>query len=203
MTKSWNYNKALKDMAEAVQLSDEQVRTFFSLKNGEEAGTIKHNDQESKLEKSIGGFSCWYPVAIKATEEIKKTGAYPYLNTVALKMLDLMGIAHAAESLQTVKRAEHIVYGTNVYMKAKETIKKYDNMLAQGYIHTDDCTDDMHGRAALLTGISEHDWLIVRKNDEKIKLYIKGDRRGYMKPRMRTRYFSFGIGNDQFIKLND
>ena len=201
MTKSWNYNKAVKDLVDARELTSEQVRTFFSLKNGEEAGTIKHNDKESQLEKSIGGFDCWYKVAIEATEAVKKTGAYPYLAHVADKMLDLMGIAYAKESETVRKRAEHIVYGTNVYMRAKSTIEKYDKMLAAGYIHTDDCTDDMHGKMALLSGTSEHDWLTIRKNDEKIKLYIKGDMRGYMRPRMRTRYFTFGIGNDQFIKL--
>ena len=112
-----------------------------------------------------------------------------------------MGIAHMKESETVRKRAEHIVYGTNVYMRAKATIEKYDKMLADGYIHTYDCTEEMNGKMALLSGTAENDWLTVKKNDEKIKLYIKGDRRGYQKPRMRTRYFMFGIENDQFIKL--
>lgn len=74
-------------------------------------------------------------------------------------------------------------------------------MFAQGYIHSQDIAEDMHDKKAYLKGVIEGDMFTQKKDDEVVKIVCKGDMRGYKTPKMRTRYYSFTLDSDLFIKL--
>lgn len=200
MTKSYNYNEAMRDIECSKEATrDEVVSMIQDTTNEYEQGTIAYNDKETEIEQTIGNKHCLYlKEAIEAYDNIKKIGAYPYLDTVAIELLRILDIpdTHRARS-----RASHVCYYTNKYQNALQVVEKYQAMFKDGYIHISDITEDMHGKKALLNGKYDIDWFTVNKDNEKVTIVCTGSATGYKKPKQRTRYYSSQLDSDYFIKI--
>ncbi len=201
-TKAYNYNRAVKDLAEGVELTEDQVRTYLAAENKEAEDGIEYNKIEDALENTIGRYKCWFPLAIKATQDITATKAYPYLSDVASKLLELLGVDN---TYLTQSRAQHIVYGTNQHMRQVETITLYERMIADGYVSIHDIKPEDNGKSALLRGSTEQDWLTRKHEDEKVRLVCVGEggvrKLGYQKAKQRTKYYVVMIDGDLFVKI--
>lgn len=200
MTKSFNYNEAIKDIERSKMVSREEViKMLTDTSNEYEQGTIAYNDKETLIEHTIGNkHGLYMNEAIQAQEGIKATGAYPYLDVVAIELLKMLDVA---DTHQTRSRARHICYYTNKYQRAIHVVEKYHNMLKEGYISLNDITEDMNGKKALLTGKGEIDWFTIQKDNEPVTIVYTDTARGYKKKGQRSRYYQTPIDGDYFIKL--
>lgn len=200
MTNSYNYKEAFKIMGQYKHISKKEAVEFITcLDNEEIAGTREYEEKEKKIKMRYGNkHGLYLEEAGQAYDEIEHSGNYTYLNTVAKKLLDILGII---ADQQRIDRAEHICYYTNVYMRAIRTKLHHINMHLKGYIHASDITEDMNGKKALLTGTIEADIMTIAKQDEKVMIVCKDDMKGWRTPKMRTRYYPFTIDSDLFIKL--
>lgn len=196
-TKSYSYNKATKELSQSKELTTaEAIAYIYTPEQPNEAA-------ETELRHSmINGFDCHLNESIQATNNIKASSAYPYNTDVAKELLQLLGLS---ETKETLSRAGNIVYGTNHYVDAKQTIKTHDNALAEGYISFHDITPDMDGKKAIMSGKSDDYYFAVKKENAPVTLVAKQDgeslRIGYRKPRMRTRYYTVAMDDEYFIKL--
>lgn len=204
--KSYNYTQAKKEVELAQEITREQAIAYITnTENKEESGTIAYNDKEMAIfnqsfPAKVGNFRAriYLQEAIDSKIEIVAFGAYPYLEDVAKKLLGRLNIE---TNDKTISRASDICYQSGKYADELATIKKYEDMEKLGYKHVEEVTDEDHGKTALLKGSSDNDMFSVNHDDDKVKIYCKGSHRGYQKPRMKTRYYSFGLGTDLFIKI--
>ena len=186
MTKAYNYNEAIKEIERSKMVTREEViKMLLDTSNEHEQGTIAYNDKETLIEHTIGNkHGLYMNEAIQAQENIKATGAYPYLDTVAIELLKILDIP---ETHLTRSRARHVCYYTNRYIRAMQVVEKYQNMLKEGYISLHDITEDMNGEKAILTGKSEIDWLTIQKDNEKVTIVCTETAKGYKKKGQRRR----------------
>lgn len=160
-----------------------------------QAAAIKYINRENNSEQWL---NMVLPEAIEARNEVIASGKYPYQSDVVRVLLSKLDISATAS---TLSRTSNVVYGSTQYLRAKETIELYKKMSDNGYISIHDITEDMHGKTALLNSAQTHDLLTIKKNDEKVRLYIKNNRIGYQKLRMRSRYYAVSIDMDLFVKI--
>lgn len=202
MTKSYNYNEATRDIERSKEVTrHDVVSMIMNATNGYEQGTIAYNDKETAINQTIGNkHGLYLKEAIVAYDNIKATGAYPYLDTVAIELLRILDIP---DTHNTRSRAKHVCYYTNRYMEALQVVEKYQAMFNDGYIHISDITEDMHGKKALLTGKNDIDWFTTNKDNEKVTIVCTGSSMGYKKPKQRTKYYPVMIYSDYFIKLTE
>jgi hypothetical protein len=181
-TKSYNYNEAVKNKAEERLLTSDQ--------------TVKYI-QSSEIPLDWESYS---KRAVEVIKDIQDKDDVAYNSDVADILLKKLGLSSEL-SAPIKKKAKRIVYNSQSKYRAKKTIELYKKMLADGYIHCSDITEDMDGKKALLTGKITMDFLSSTKKDEPIKLVCRDDVKGYQKPRQRTRFYRFGIDEDLFIKV--
>jgi len=199
-TKSYSYNEAVRDVEKyGTAISNEDVLKWVHAPVQGEKDTIAYSDNWWKVEKEYAG-SKYNELIRQCEDEIKETGAFPYLSVVSRLFLAKMG--HKTPTDDEVRRVDSVVYNTNQYYRANATIKNYNNMFAQGYKSADDMEAGDNGKKAIITGTKSADMFTVSKDNEKVVLvYTTDNRKGYKTPRMRTRFYSFGHGSDMFYKL--
>lgn len=106
------------------------------------------------------------------------------------------------ESQPAQRIAEGYVYNSRRVARAKKRLELYAKMYTDGYMPIHDITPDMNGKPALLSGTQSYDWMTTHKEDEKVKLVALADgRKGYARPKMRSRFFGVSVDSDMFIKL--
>lgn len=124
-TKSYNYNEALKELNVPTIFTDDVFRMITDTSNTFEHGTRDYNEKETSIEQTVGNkHGLYYPEAEQAYKAIKEKGQYPYLTTVAIELLNILGIdRHDMLNDRILKRAKHVCFYTNRYISANEVIK--------------------------------------------------------------------------------
>ena len=171
-TNAWHYNNAIKELEEERQVT---VKELCGL-----------SEKES--------LHCWLQEAVDTINEMKAEGVYPYNIDVADRLIK-----------KGIMGGHSVVYGSQQHLDHLRIKKLYEDMFADGWLSIHDITLEDHGKKAIMSGSQDSDFLTTTKDNEKIKLVCTdspvGLEIGYMRPKMRTRYFRVGITDDLFIKL--
>jgi hypothetical protein len=179
-TNAWHYREA-----------ERTIGKTQSIGRGEAIAIAEGTDKVS--------LSLYLPEVRDAIAAIEAAGKYAYNSDVASAVMRMLGMETTNAAAHG--RMESIVYGSRQYIRAEETLAKYRRFWDAGYISIHDVSDADDGRTALLSGTASVDLWTLKKDDEKVRIVAKGDMRGYMKPRMRTRYFRAAVDSDLFVKI--
>lgn len=172
-TNSYHYNTAVKESKQRVSVSLDEVKKDI------ESG------QDIEVYPPKGAKFC-YDIDISET----------YNSECAEKLLEQLGIEKTEKTMDV---AESYIYNTKGQDRDIATIRKYEEMAQNGWTPIADITEEDDGKLALLTGTVSHDFLTVKKDNEKVKLVKTDTAHGYQRPQQRTKYIP--CHDEMFIKI--